>query len=37
MDYNNVALALMAGVVGLRTFSANRTVYCREAASGLNK
>ena len=37
MDYNNIAVALLATVAGLRTFSAGRAVFYREAASGLNR
>jgi ABC-2 type transporter len=37
MDYNNIAVALLATVAGLRTFSAGRLVFYREAASGLNR
>ncbi len=37
MDYNNVALGLTAGVVGLRAFSRDRLVFYREASSGLNR
>ncbi len=36
MDYNNVALGLTAGVVGLRAFSRDQLVFYREASSGLN-
>ena len=32
-----MALALMATVAGLRTFSAGRPVFYRETASGLNR
>lgn len=37
MDYNNVALGLTAGVVGLRAFSRDRLIFYREASSGLNR
>ncbi len=37
MDYNNVALALLASVAGLKTFASGRQVFYREAASGLNR
>jgi hypothetical protein len=37
MDYNNIAVALLATVAGLRTFSVGRLVFYREAASGLNR
>jgi ABC-2 type transporter len=37
MDYNNIAVALLATVAGLRTFSAGRAVFYREAASGLKR
>ncbi|KAK9815993.1 hypothetical protein WJX74_001345 [Apatococcus lobatus] len=35
--YNNVALGLMCTVAALRTFGTSRTVFFREASSGLNK
>lgn len=37
MDYSNIAVALLATVAGLRTFSVGRLVFYREAASGLNR
>ena len=35
--YNNAALGLLATVSGLSVFGAQRTIFQREATSGLNK